>query len=62
MVVNLVGHALFWIPLFLSAVTETNNICNLTAMFYVSLFLVIVSLMLQLLISNQKSGIGIICR
>lgn len=57
MVVNLVGHALFWTPLFLSAVTETNNISNLTAMFYVSLFLVIMSLMLQLLI--QKSRVGL---
>lgn len=53
MVLSLIGHVLFWIPLFFSAVTETNNISNLTVMFYVSLFLVIVSLILQLLISKK---------
>lgn len=53
MVLSLIGHVLFWIPLFFSAVTETNNISNLPVMFYVSLFLVIVSLILQLLISKK---------
>ena len=51
---NLLGHLIFWGPLFYAAVTETNNISNLTIMFYVSLFLVIMSLILQLLISKRK--------
>ncbi len=51
---NLFGHLIFWGPLFYAAVTETNNISNLTIMFYVSLFLAIMSLILQLLISKSK--------
>ena len=54
MIINLFGHVLFWTPLFLSAITETNNISNLTVMFYVSLLVVIISLILQLLISKSK--------
>ena len=46
---NLLGHLIFWGPLFYAAVTETNNISNLTVMFYVSLLVVIISLILQLL-------------
>lgn len=53
MMMNLLGHVLFWTPLFLSAITETNNISNLTVMFYVSLLLTIMSLILQLLISKS---------
>lgn len=53
MMLNLLGHVLFWTPLFLSAITETNNISNLTVMFYVSLLLAIMSLILQLLISKS---------
>ncbi|MCI6610552.1 MAG: hypothetical protein MSH08_07370 [Ezakiella sp.] len=51
---NLFGHLIFWGPLFYAAVTETNNISNLTVMFYVSLLVVIISLILQLLISKSK--------
>ena len=51
---NLLGHLIFWGPLFYAAVTETKNISNLTIMFYVSLFLVIMSFILQLLISKRK--------
>ena len=56
-ILNLLGHVLFWLPLFLSAITETNNMSNLTVMFYVSFFLAIMSLILQLLMSKGKERV-----
>lgn len=45
---NILGNLIFWIPLFYGALSQTNNISDVTVMFYISLFVVCICFMLQL--------------
>lgn len=44
---NLIGNLIFWVPLFYASFNETNNIKNVNAMFYVSVDIVALCLILQ---------------
>lgn len=45
---NILGHLIFWLPLFYGALTETKRIKNVTFLFYISVVVVVVSCILQL--------------
>lgn len=45
---NVLGNLFFWIPLFYGALSETNNISDVTVLFYISFVVVMICCILQL--------------
>ena len=45
---NLIGNLIFWFPLFYVALNETNNINDVTVMYYISIAIVCLCYALQL--------------
>lgn len=53
---NLLGNLIFWVPLFYTAFNETNNINDVTVMYYISIAIVCLFYVLQLkMIYTSKS-------